>query len=685
MPDTLKTIRKTFSSPFISRAWRSSFLLSSVLQSSVLIAAGDETRIRIHGVPGQSENQLLGQLGGRLSQIRANPATPFRADDAAFLLRQLLQQNGSANADVTWKITASNEIVLTATNASRLALGEVTLVGADPNETKRLARLFAAPAEKDQPPGPGRPPFREPDVATGLSYLKQDYQARGYWAAEATVEKRELDSATGEVAFTIRIKPGPLHTLARPTITSNDPAITRPVTSATAPFVGQPADTGNLNAMRKAVEDSFRSSGFPNAKVAMASKLEAPRFIPEFDITQGSRVRLHKVNAVGFTKTNPARVERRMQPLEGDWYDATTFNQRIREFLATGAFRSVRTETTPVGEDSVDVTLHFEEGKAREVTFAAGAGSYDGPIFRILYGDRNLAGEMLGLSAGFEFTARGVLGDVRLTNPWLFGSDYAGTARLYSIYYGHEGYTSFNTGLEGILSRKYSDHFRAELLLGYSIINNDEDGLPSSALGDNAYHHPRLRFTPTWDYRDSPVLPTSGWLLKTPVQLGSALGNEAAAYLSLGANGGWFRQLGSSYQLALGGQLGMLVPTGDATDFPIDLRYFNGGANTVRSFPERELGPTSNGYATGGSAYWATNLEVIRPLAGPAKLVGFLDAGALSLDYADIFSADLELAVGLGIRLDLPIGPVRFEYGYSLTRDPGEPTGAFHFAIGAAF
>ena len=676
---------KTTRSRTIARSGLSHVVATCLALSGAMHTATAETRIRIQGVPGKSENQLLGLLGGRLSQVRANPATPFRADDAAFLLQQMLQQDGYANASVAWKINGPNEIVLTAKNAARLSLGQVTIVGVDPSEHKRLARLFAAPAEKDQPPGPGTPPFREPDVATGLSYLVQDYQASGYWAATATVENRDLNSANGEISLVIRIKPGPLHTLTRPTITSSDPAITGPVTSAATPFAGQPANTANLNAMRKAVEDAFRSSGFPDAKVAMASQLDPPRFTPEFDITRGTRVRLHKIRATGFEKTNPARVERRMKDLEGEWYDATKFNQRLREFLATGAFRSVRTENTPVGDDSVDVTLHFEEGKAREFTFAAGAGSYDGPIFRILYGNRNVAGEMMGLTTGFEFTARGVLGDVRLTDPWLFGSDYAGTARLYSIIYGHEGYSSFDTGLEGMLSRKFSQHFRAELLLGHSIINNDEDGLPSTALGDNAYQHTRLRFTPVWDYRDSTVLPTSGWLLKTPVQIGSAVGDEAAAYLSLGANGGWFRQLGPNYQLALGGQMGMLVPTGDATDFPIDLRYFNGGANTVRSFPERELGPAINGYATGGNAYWAANLELIRPLAGPAKLVGFLDAGAISLDYSEIANADLEMAVGLGLRLDLPIGPVRLEYGYSLTRDPGEPAGAFHFAIGAAF
>ncbi|NJR42966.1 MAG: BamA/TamA family outer membrane protein [Akkermansiaceae bacterium] len=48
-------------------------------------------------------------------------------------------------------------------------------------------------------------------------------------------------------------------------------------------------------------------------------------------------------------------------------------------------------------------------------------------------------------------------------------------------------------------------------------------------------------------------------------------------------------------------------------------------------------------------------------------------------------SAEVELAAGMGLRLDLPIGPVRLEYGYNLTRNPGEPAGTIHFAIGAAF
>ena len=47
-------------------------------------------------------------------------------------------------------------------------------------------------------------------------------------------------------------------------------------------------------------------------------------------------------------------------------------------------------------------------------------------------------------------------------------------------------------------------------------------------------------------------------------------------------------------------------------------------------------------------------------------------------------SSEIELAAGLGLRLDLPIGAVHLEYGYNLTQNPGQPAGTFHFATSAA-
>jgi outer membrane translocation and assembly module TamA len=64
-------------------------------------------------------------------------------------------------------------------------------------------------------------------------------------------------------------------------------------------------------------------------------------------------------------------------------------------------------------------------------------------------------------------------------------------------------------------------------------------------------------------------------------------------------------------------------------------------------------------------------------LAGPFEALVFLDAAGLE--------SDIELAAGLGIRINLPVGPIRLEYGRSLSQNSEEPSGAFHFAIGTTF
>ncbi len=649
------------------------------------VAGAAKTTVEIRGLEHQSSSQVLGLMGGRLEHVKTGEATPARADDAAFLTRQVLQKDGYADVRVDGQVVNSSKILLTVHEGPRLSLGTVKIDGVPAEELKKLVKLYSRPAEKDRPLAQGKPPFREEDVETGLSYIRQELNAQGYWNAAAEITRRETDPATGAVNVDIVVQMGRQFTIGTPTVASSDQRGLIRTKVTVEPYIGKFATTGNLNAMRAAVEEAFLSRGYPDAKITMSRLLTEATFVPEFYIDLGVRVRLNKVHAEGLVITNPERVTNRMKKLEGDWHNEAAMNKRIRGLLATGAFSSVRLETYPVAEKRIDATLHLEEGKAREMSFAAGADSYQGPIFRASYADRNLWGELLGFSAGFEVSAKGLLGEVKLTDPWLFGNDVTGTLRAFALSYSREGYDSLETGLNAVVSWKAGEHYTMDVLAGASVVNLSGAGLPKSQLGETLYNHSWLRFTQRLDYRDSPVLPKSGWHLESPVEIGAAVGSQSSAYISTAVQGGWYHKLSLKNELALGGQFGLMVPSGDGTELPIDLRYFNGGSNSVRSFPNRELGPSVNGYPTGGEASWHANAEYLRTLAGSVKGVVFFDAGGLSRDYEDIGSAKLNLATGLGLRLDLPIGPVRLEYGYNLTQDRGEPDGTLHFAIGATF
>jgi outer membrane protein assembly factor BamA len=224
-----------------------------------------------------------------------------------------------------------------------------------------------------------------------------------------------------------------------------------------------------------------------------------------------------------------------------------------------------------------------------------------------------------------------------------------------------------------------------ELLLGYSFVTVTEDGLPSSLLGEADYNHVRVAFTHTWDHRDNAILPKSGWHFGIPVQLGAAIGKQAETYAKIGVDGGIYSPLSDKYQLGIGGFANWVFPTEDIQSLPVDLRVFNGGARSVRSFPERELGPSFGGDPYGGDFSWCVNSELSRAVTGPLTAVAFVDAGAVTGNYTGLRQGGLEVAAGLGLRLDLPIGPVRLEYGHNLSKDTGEPSGTWHFAIGATF
>jgi outer membrane protein assembly factor BamA len=451
------------------------------------------------------------------------------------------------------------------------------------------------------------------------------------------------------------------------------------------PFVENWATTENITKLRAAMGEAFTSRGYPDAKILMTRRLGYDLYYPEFRIELGTRVKLLDIKSLGLKRTKPKRVKQIMAPLEGEWYDEAAMNAKVRDLLSTGAFSSIRVETYEVANKRIDATLHFEETKAKEVTLAAGAGTFNGPVFRAEYIDRNFRGKLRAFSAGIELSGRGVLGEIKLTDPWWRGTDISRELRLYSLVRAFEGYTHYENGFESKWTWEATDHYSLDLLLGYSFSSVNDEGLPLRLLGDDQYSHVRMAVTQNWDYRDSPVIPKSGWHLSVPIQIGAAISAETNAYLKLGLDGGWFYPIDDTWHLGVGGFAQWVLPTGEIQDLPVDLRVFNGGPRSVRSFPERELGPSFGGDPYGGDFSWAVNVELTRNVTGPLNAVAFVDAGGVTGDYIAPREGGLELAVGLGLRLNLPIGPVRLEYGHNLTQDAGEPNGTLHFAIGATF
>ena len=102
----------------------------------------------------------------------------------------------------------------------------------------------------------------------------------------------------------------------------------------------------------------------------------------------------------------------------------------------------------------------------------------------------------------------------------------------------------------------------------------------------------------------------------------------------------------------------------------------------MRGYPYRDIGPKDDrGEPIGGEVKVLANIEHIIPLVKDLKAAVFYDAGNVWSSTDDFDLGDLYSGVGVGIRLQTPIGPLRVDYGYGIDISHGR----IHFTIGWPF
>jgi outer membrane protein assembly factor BamA len=634
--------------------------------------------VRIEGLPPGEAARVLERMEPRLEFVRARPPTPWRARDAAWLCERVLVESGYRDAVVRerWQ---GDTITLEVLTRKRHSLARVEVEGVAAREARRLAALVrSVSSARESALGPLS--WREGDTEAAMGLLVSDFQSRGYWKPDVRLIEENVAPDSGATTLRLAVASGPRFTIAEPQIAGDTGLDAGALRALVARQVGQTADTGNLNAVRSTVESALSAAGFQFATVHFSPLIGDSTFTPVLFIHARSKFSFGGTRVFGLDRTKPSRIESLYATLGHGPFNAAAIDAIDTRLMATGAFSSIHRELMMNEDGTIDLDITFTEARARGFALTAGAGSYEGMILGGSWYDRNADGRLGGYSIGAEWSQRGIHGIWRWTQPMFPGLDDSLTGRLAALTRDHEGYDTQQFGGEFGWSRRFGTKGTITASFLGSYVDSSADGLPEAEMGPTNYEDFAGKIGFRWIEVDNPVSPNRGW--QAGASLISGVLSEGGEYRQIEADASWIHPIGDNDWLAARGSLGSI---GGPSVLPVDKRLFLGGANSVRSFPERELGPLAEGYPRGGEGFWSASLEHQHRLAGPLKSVLFADAGALAVDPNPFSAEETEFAVGLGLRLDLPIGPIRFEYGHNLTRDEGEPGGAFHFAIGLKF
>ena len=145
-----------------------------------------------------------------------------------------------------------------------------------------------------------------------------------------------------------------------------------------------------------------------------------------------------------------------------------------------------------------------------------------------------------------------------------------------------------------------------------------------------------------------------------------------------------YNEISEGAVLAAKVKAGIMKPIWGDDTTPIDERFFAGGSNSIRGWARGEVGPQSTeGIALGGESYLEFSVEWRHHLWRILSGVIFCDAGNVWAGYDEYDLENLDYSTGLGIRIDTPIGPIRFDAAQPLWS--ADKQIQLHLNIGQAF
>jgi outer membrane protein insertion porin family len=647
-------------------------------------------QIEFEGNSAFKGRQLREGIARQIQSIEEFGLDEANVYDAVFFLESFYRRHGYSQAEVTSNVLGPWGLRLTVNEGPLTRVGAITFIGNHAYDTATLTNYLLGPIRERYPRirQDTRLPFIESDIFFGAELVRRLYAAEGYLNAVVNPPEFTLNSDNTSAAISLTIKEGiQFHFGAiqfeGPVVFPRETLLAEIAEDTKAFYTA-----GRLASARRRLEDFYKKRGYFTVSVEASGDPASARdgkVRAVFQIEPGPIYRFDGVTVSGTQGVKPSLIEKRLRRLRGEVYNPALIDRRFRELIETGLFRDLRITPQAIESDLVRLDVRVEEAKSKELGLGLGYGSFYGLIVDLNYTNRNLFGTGRRLSITPEWNQRGLSGEVIYTDPWLFDTDYRLKLRLYALTAKLKGYSKNEVGFSPSLSRQITDHWEvATFVLAKYVALTEILIKPSSLVGPEDYSVVGIGVSQTLDYRNNKVLPTRGFIFDTSIDFApNDIGS--ISFIRGRVRFSYYVPVTAKSSLAFGVRAGLISPL-SSQELPIDERFFNGGATTVRSFSELTLGPRDDaGYPLGGESFTVFNIEYTFPIWGDVYGALFLDAGNVVQNAANFGVEDMRYAIGGGLRYNLPIGAIRFDYGLNPSPKPGEAQGAFHFAIGVAF
>src|SRR5438309_2516366 len=530
--------------------------------------------------------------------------------------------------------------------------------------------------------------------------LREFYQNHGYIDVEIKNVRKER-TEKGPMIITIVIAEGPQYHVRKVTISGYEAAKEERIRALLKMKEGSVYSPKQLRDDAKAVADAYGSAGYVDLVILPEGAPAGPAQIDvHYKIEEGDRSFVNRIDIEGNTRTKDKVIRREVLVAPGDVFNTVRVDLTKKRLDNLGYFAKV--ETYPEQTDipgRKDLTILVQEKRTGSLSFGGGFSTVDKLVgfAELTQGNFDLFNWPSFTGGGQKFRLRIQYGTQRkdlvmtLTEPYFLDRRLALTGQLFyteANYLSNE-YNQRNYGFMVEMRKPLNSYTYATL--GYTFQDVDIFDVSASASDfiqsqAGSTLESKIFTSIVFDSRDNPLLSRHGRRFTfAPFIAGSFLGGDIKVY-GMDLEGSQYFHLPWDTILLINGEIATVSHYSSGSGVPIYERLYLGGSNNLRGFPFREVGPQDqNGEPIGGQSMARTTIEWTFPIIEKARGAVFYDTGFVNTSSWAFGFNHIASDIGVGIRLDLPIGPLRLDYGYPIQRDGYNGGGHFNFNVGYQF
>lgn len=543
----------------------------------------------------------------------------------------------------------------------------------------------------------------------------EDAQRRLLATGKFSEVRPDAQVANGKMALSFAVVENPI--VKSIVITGNHTIPTSTIMSALTTKPGSVQNYNNLREDRDKILGLYQAEGYTLVNITdmstdengtlhisivegIVKKIEVKKMVTK---QKGNR----RTPNDDVLKTKDYVIDREIEIQPGKIFNVKEYDATVDNLMRLGIFKNVKYEarSIPGDPEGIDLILLIDEDRTAELQGGVAYGSETGLMGTLSLKDSNWRGKNQQFGFTFEKSNKDYTGfALDFYDPWIKDTDRVSWGwGAYKTDYGDEDSILFHeidtVGFKVNIGKGLGKNFTLSLGTKVEYIKEKhEDGKLRKANNDKWYYKEKNKWREiegvddkywlwsiypyiSYDTRNNYLNPTSGLYAKWQVEGGHAGGYKSGNFgnttLELRTyHKGLFKNNTFAYKVVGG------IASNSTKE---SQKFWVGGGNSLRGY--------DGGFFKGSQKLVAT-IENRTQLNDIIGIVVFADAGrawkqngrdpSYTRDNSR-FGHNIGTTAGVGIRLNTPIGPLRFDFGWPVGNKMDDDGMKFYFNMGQSF